>query len=196
MRGFGRWGRAVIVLTTAAVAAGAQTGAGTFTDYRDGKTYKTVVIGGKRWMAENLNYKTSSGSWCYENHNTSCNKYGRLYDWNTAKTVCPSGWYLPSRQEWNDLVTAAGGGKKLKTRSGWNNNGNGTDDFGFSALPGGFRNSDGNFGDAGNNGYWWTDTERGSNYAYGRFMCYDGGTVYEDSNVKDDGYSVRCVADN
>jgi TolB-like protein len=93
---------------------------GTFTDSRDKKTYKTVVIGGNRYMVENLNYKKGK-SWCYGNNNSNCDKYGRLYDWKTAKTVCPAGFHLPSRQEWNNLVTAVGGkevaGKKLLLRT-------------------------------------------------------------------------------
>jgi len=171
---------------------------GMFTDGRDGKRYYTRVIGGKRWMAENLNYQTASGSWCYGSDNSNCGKYGRLYDWKTAKTVCPAGFHLPSRQEWNDLEANAGGntaGKKLKTRSGWSNNGNGTDEYGFSALPGGYRFSGGSFYNAGNNGYWWTATEGNSGSAYRRDMNYYDDYVYENYYVKSYGYSVRCVED-
>jgi uncharacterized protein (TIGR02145 family) len=97
-------------------------------------------------MAENLNIKTD-GSWCYDNDESNCDKYGRLYNWNAAKTACPAGWHLPSREEWGNLAKAAGGtgeygtggkaGKKLKAKSGWDNKGNGTDDYGFSVLLGG-----------------------------------------------------------
>ena len=173
-----------------------------------GRTYKTAVIGKKVWMAENLNYVTSSGSWCYENHNPSCNKYGRLYDWKTAMTACPSGWYLPSRQDWKDLVETVGGvgkaNKMLKARTGWNNNGNGTDDFGFSALPGGYRNLNGVFNEAGSYSYWWTATERTDNYAHMRIMSYssaiDDRIDFNDNMLitrgdinKGSGSSVRCV---
>jgi uncharacterized protein (TIGR02145 family) len=72
------------------------------------------------------------------------------------------GWRLPSTQEWEILVTTAGGssvaGKKLKATSGWNYNGNGTDDYNFSALPGGYRFIDGSFRNVGSYGYWWTVT--------------------------------------
>jgi uncharacterized protein (TIGR02145 family) len=178
--------------------------AGSFTDGRDGQTYKTVKIGEQTWMAANLNYRTESGSWCYENSVDNCNKYGRLYDWNTATTVCPMGWRLPSRDEWNELVAAAGsstGGKTLKSKNGWNDNegknGNGTDDYGFSALPGGYRNSVGNFDVVGESGSWWTATERyeGDNYAYDRSVNNIYDDVQEVGNNKGNGESVRCLMD-
>jgi uncharacterized protein (TIGR02145 family) len=171
-----------------------------FTDGRDGKTYRTVVIGGKTWMGENLNYQPQTGkSWCSDNEESNCNKYGRLYDWKTAKKACPSGWHLPSRAEWDGLVGAAGGettaGKKLMSTSGWNGNGNGTDAYGFSALPGGGRNTDGGFNYAGGSGCWWTATEDDADYAYNRYMYYYYDDVYEGYYNKEGGFSVRCVGD-
>jgi uncharacterized protein (TIGR02145 family)/uncharacterized repeat protein (TIGR02543 family) len=173
-------------------------GSGVLTDSRDGKRYRTVVIGGKRWMAENLNYQISSGSWCYDYSNSNCDKYGRLYDWNTAKTVCPAGFHLPLRQEWNNLVAVAGGdrkaGKNLKAKSGWSGKkGNGTDKFGVSALPGGYRGSGGNFNSAGINGNWWTATEFSDGLAYFRGMSYNYDGVDEINSDKSYGLSVRCV---
>jgi hypothetical protein len=118
---------------------------GTFTDPRDNKTYKTVKIVSQTWMAENLNY-AASGSKCYDDKPENCKKYGRLYDWDAAMRVCPYGWHLPSDYEWDVLMAAVDGteraGEKLKAKSGWNNSyqgksGNGTDQYGFSALPGG-----------------------------------------------------------
>jgi uncharacterized protein (TIGR02145 family) len=174
---------------------------------RDGKTYKTVVIGGKTWMAENLNVATE-GSWCYDNKESNCEKYGRLYNWSAAKRACPGGWHLPLREEWGDLAKAAGGsgkygtggkaGRNLKTKSGWNNNGNGTDDYGFSALPGGFYIGGfgiGGFGNAGDYGYWWTATENGSDNAYNRYMDYVNEGVIEHWDIKNFGHSVRCLQD-
>jgi uncharacterized protein (TIGR02145 family) len=179
-----------------------------FTDSRDGKKYKAVTIGGKTWMAENLNYQPQSGkSWCYKNDGSYCDKYGRLYDWNTARRVCPAGWHLPSRGDWDNLSLAAGGkmedshywgaGEKLKAKSGWNQgeSGNGTDDFGFSALPGGHRNSGGRFLGAGNDGDWWTATGYNAISAYRRGMSYDFDVVVSDYNLNSDAFSVRCVRD-
>jgi len=174
----------------------------TFTDSRDGQTYKTVVIGGKRWMAQNLNYRIKDKSWCYGGDNSYCDKYGRWYDWNTAKTVCPSGYHLPSRQEWDDLVETAGGSgvasKKLKARSGWSSGwgngkgGNGTDNFGFSALPGGGATSLGGTAGSpiGERGCWWTATE-----SYYIWMWCNDNAVREEQLRGGFRFSVRCVAD-
>jgi uncharacterized protein (TIGR02145 family) len=171
----------------------------TFTDSRDGKTYKTVKIGSQTWMAENLNYNTS-GSVCYDNKTENCNKYGRLYDWNTAKTACPSGWHLPSDTEWTKLTDHVGSktaGKQLKAKSGWKENGNGTDAHGFAALPGGYGGSDGSFYDAGNYGDWWSSSEDGADFAYYRGMLYDNEGVYGDHSFhKAYLFSVRCLQDS
>jgi uncharacterized protein (TIGR02145 family) len=165
---------------------------------------KTVKIGNQTWMAENLNDKIINGrSWCYDNRDSNCNLYGRLYDWETAMTACPTGWHLPSRQEWNALVAATGGdnaaGKALKARGGWDNhngkNGGGTDSSGFFALPGGFRFTDGNSYDMGDIADWWTSTEGRGGAAYRRGMSYDDNGVFEDESEKSMGFSVRCLRD-
>ena len=181
---------------------------GTITDSRNGQTYKTVNIGSQTWMAENLNYQPPVGnSWCYDNNTNNCNTYGRLYDWSTAQTVCPNGWHLPSNQDWDILMTAVGdsstAGKTLKSQSDWNSYSgiSSTDEYGFSALPGGLRHSNnidvnGLFNYAGYEGYWWTATEYSSGLVYLRYMnCnYDG--VGETLNFVSRGQSVRCVKDD
>jgi len=169
---------------------------GVLTDSRDNnKTYKTVVIGGKTWMAENLNYNPGgTGSACY-----NCLKYGRLYNWSTARSVCPTGWHLPSDAEWTALENAVDGastaGTKLKATDGWNNNGNGIDEFGFSALPGGLGYSDGSVYDVGNYGGWWSATEGISSNAYYRYMYYSDSNVRRYNYDKSYLFSVRCVQD-
>jgi uncharacterized protein (TIGR02145 family) len=179
-------------------------GSGTFTDERDGKIYKTVTIGGQTWMAENLNYETPWGkSWCYADIRPNCDKYyGRLYDWNTARRACPSGWHLPSNQEWEELVATAGSpaATSLKAKALWEKGGIGNDKYGFSALPGGYRyNIDSGYHDAGKFGYWWTftvtDTYKSNDLAYGRYINYDNGVVAAFDNYKSNGFSVRCVKD-
>jgi uncharacterized protein (TIGR02145 family) len=192
-----------LILTTAAVAAAiGLAGCGnsnpdTLNDKRDGQTYKIVKIGKQTWMAQNLNYQTKSGSWCYKDSVSYCKQYGRLYDWKTATTVCPKGWRLPSSEDWNRLVATADG-KMLKSKSGWNNldddeSGNGTDNYGFSALPGGYRYYGGDFRYAGNYSGWWTATEYISVSAYFRYMYYYYDYVGEDDVIKNLGFSVRCV---
>ncbi|MDR2583149.1 MAG: PEGA domain-containing protein [Fibromonadaceae bacterium] len=169
---------------------------GYLTDSRDGKRYKVVTIGNQTWMAENLNYN-ASGSKCYDNKESNCQKYGRLYDWNTAKTACPKGWHLPTKDEYSKLDNFVGGGKTagkfLKSASGWINNGNGNDKFGFSALPGGFGSSGGSFDYVGGNGYWWSAEYYRFN-AYYRNMGYHEYVHYADAD-KDRLYSVRCLQD-
>jgi len=199
---------------------------GTFTDTRNNKTYPTTTIDGKTWMAENLNYDTAKystydRSMCYDFDSTICAKYGRLYTWEAAMMVCPTGWHLPSRQEWIDLVIAAGGidrdpegwyftshdgspGKKLKSNIGWYWNdtydvsGNGTNDFGFGGSPGGGVNRDDyySFPSPGYDGVWWTATEYSNNIAYYVNMSHSNffvmiGMWY----IKKSNYSVRCVQD-
>ncbi|MDR1829199.1 MAG: fibrobacter succinogenes major paralogous domain-containing protein [Candidatus Fibromonas sp.] len=183
---------------TALPSVDGEVSGGMFTDLRDGKKYRAVKIGSQTWMAENLNYN-ASGSKCYGNKPENCEKYGRLYDWYAAKEACPKGWHLPSKSEYEVLDKAVGGekvaGKKLKAKSGWNNNGNGTDDYGFSALPGGYGFSDGSFGNVGLNGYWWSANEYDSSYAYNRDMHYSIDDAYWDDDYKSYLQSVRCVQD-
>jgi len=177
----------------------------TLTDSRDKKTYKTVKIGTQTWMAENLNYE-AKGSKCYEDKPANCQKYGRLYDWKTATKACPSGWKLPSEEEWKALETTAGGDKNnLKAKSGWMEN-DGTDKFGFTALPGGKHGyldpeacdegCEPSFWDVGSAGRWWSSTESGlggsaySWYIGQDFEDRDGGYIYEASLR-----SIRCIKD-
>lgn len=175
---------------------------GTMTDSRDGKTYKTVKIGSQIWMAENLNYRTRD-SYCYEDKISNCDKYGRLYTWDAAITACPSGWHLPSHAEWETLVTAVGGesgaGTKLKSTSGWLKDGNGSDSFGFSALPAGERDLSpaGSGPEAytpvGHIACFWSSTDKGRHYTE-LFAERDDVWIYNPDD-RGRGKSVRCLKD-
>jgi len=187
--------RATTILLLICVAAFAQQ-KGSFTDERDGKTYKTVTIRQQTWMAENLNYKTGN-SWCYDNNESNCQKYGRLYDWNTAMKACPKGWHLPDYFECGSLPYHSSDHNSMiwKARGGWNENGNGTDDYGFSALPGGSRDTNGNFKGVGSKDFYWSAVEHGSKYALfwsSNELCpaTDAGFV---AIYKTTGLSVRCI---
>jgi uncharacterized protein (TIGR02145 family) len=168
----------------------------TFTDSRDKMVYKTIKVGAQTWMSENLNYD-ANGSVCYENKTEICTKYGRLYNLKTALTACPAGYRLPSDKEWTALTNYVGeqAGKWLKSTSDWNDDGNGTDEYGFSALPGGYGGLDGGFDRAGNSGFWWSATERNANNAWLRGINDLSEYVYRYDDDKTDLYSVRCVQD-
>jgi len=181
--------------------------AGSGSVYYEGQTYRTVKIGEQTWFAENLNYDPGTGnSSCYKGQESYCETYGRLYDWMAAMAVCPIGWHLPSQADWEEMTTYVGGrdteGKKLKAKSGWNDSGsNGTDDYGFSALPGGRGFSDGGFDSAGGYGYWWSASEHDDGYgypyrsAYLRSMDYIYDNSYGVLSTKSILYSVRCLKD-
>jgi len=95
----------------------------------------------------------------------------------------------------SDNSTCDGAGTKLKATSNWYNNGNGTDEFGFAALPGGDGDSDGNFDNAGYNGYWRSASEGSANYAYSRRMYYNREYAGWGHHYKDVLQSVRCLQD-
>ena len=178
---------------------------GSFTDYRDKQVYKTVKIGSQIWMAQNLNYKKND-SYCYEEDESNCDTYGRLYKWDAvAGGVCPHGWYMPSRADWDALFKTVNDGQedatKLKTISGWNDyegeRGNGVDAYGFSALPGGRLYANG-FSDIGNSAYFWSSTENeehnGVEYLWLYSAPYDN--AYFNTGKEDLGFSVRCIKED
>ncbi|MDR2582468.1 MAG: fibrobacter succinogenes major paralogous domain-containing protein [Fibromonadaceae bacterium] len=165
-----------------------------FKDSRDGRTYKVIKIGKQTWMAENLNYN-ENGSKCYDNKIEYCEKYGRLYNWVTAKAVCPKGWHLPSLKEWEAFGAVIGSGskgKRLKTTSGWSTSNNGTDDYGFSALPGGYGHGD-NFNHIGDESNWWSSSNLDVKFAI-RTQIFSGEFDFDDFD-KNFLLSVRCLKD-
>ena len=190
------------------------------TDSRNGQIYRVVKIGNQIWMAENLNYKTAN-SHCYDDDESNCDKYGRLYTWDDAMAACPVGWHLPTYDEWDTLLNVVGdknsAGTALKSSSGWfsrdDYDANGTDTYSFSVLPAGSRSSEGSFWGGGQQTWFWSASEiynDGSYSVYGvawttwAAVFYDadgnlsGGTYasflgLDALGYKDDGISVRCI---
>jgi uncharacterized protein (TIGR02145 family) len=185
-----------------------------------GETYQTVVIGTQTWFARNLNYN-AEGSRCYNDLDSNCEIYGRLYDWETALAVCPSGWHLPSEEEWVELIRfveddvgaehdassphhSSIAGRYLTATSFYDK---GMDEFGFSALPGGWKQIhegiDGFYGN-GSTTIWWSARENDTGHADCWLM--NPGGVFECLNALNEDYreagadksdllSVRCLKD-
>ena len=210
---------------------------GQLIDERDGQVYKTIEINGKTWMAENLNYKVED-SWCYDDLEENCQKYGRLYtataakngesgydcgannacrnydckDASTVRGVCPPNWHLPAFNEDVTslyLTTKKNGNecnlnvfdnllaRKLKSTS-WD----GTDDYGFSLLPSGYRNSGipASFTGIGSAAGFWTSTTgyiNGDTHNYIYTFKTSRDNMYSGEVDKDasSAYSVRCIKD-
>jgi uncharacterized protein (TIGR02145 family) len=180
-----------------------------FVDSRDGKKYRVITIGSKVWMAENLSYIVK-GSKCYGDEAANCDKHGRLYGWDAvygeSPNICPGGWHLPKSSEWRALADYAGGeksaGKKLKAKEGWNNfdgkDGNGTDNYGFSAFAGGHGDYENNFRYIGDISFWWSNNEDShSEFANSWYINSRGNAKSNDFfNVYEAYYSfVRCIKD-
>jgi len=192
---------------------------GTMKD-KNGKKYKTVKIGNQEWMAENLNYATPRGSWCYGDDPANCEKYGRLYDWETACNVCPDGWHLPSDAEWARLFefliangynydgTIKGNkiAKSMAASTDWNtssitgaigNDLSANNKSGFAALPGGYRYYDGRFHNLGDAGIWWSTTKSPYTDVWYRYIYYlSNNAAGRDFVSMWFGASVRCIKDS
>lgn len=156
-----------VALSSSSVSSKA--GYGTLQDVRDGKSYKTLVIGGKTWMAENLNFsKSTDGSivldstFCYDDIPANCEKYGRLYQEEDAIKACPSGWRIPTDEEWaamRNTVKAEFGvsdaNAPLRAIGAWDDKVTATNASGFSALPSGYRTKTGIYDGEGYRACFW-----------------------------------------
>jgi len=199
-------------------------GTGTATDI-EGNTFKTIKIGNQVWMAENLKvthfrngdpipqisddsqwYDLTSGACCnYDNDSSKVEVYGRLYNWyavNDSRKIAPSGWHVPSDAEWQTLIDYLGGdevaGGKMKetgTEYWIEPNTGATDESGFSALPGGFRDAYGNFNSLGGSAWFWTATANGDHAAWYWMLSYAQANAVHDPYTKRSAYSVRCIKD-
>lgn len=193
---------------------------GTLKDARDGQSYRTVTVGKKTWMAQNLNYAVDS-SWCPAGEVDSCGKYGRQYTWSAAMNfnpaydtllwqgydtngirhgICPAGWHVPTRAEWSQIADTVldptKAGLVLKSMAGWDFLGNGSDSLGFRLLPAGSRNTGGLFSETGSFGMFWMTEQMGSFQGGGAYATYGDATVPLNYWVtKGQGLSLRCVQD-
>ena len=176
-----------------------------FTDPRDGQSYDVVKIVNLTWMAENLNYETETSA-CPDGDTRNCKRMGRLYTWAEARSVCPDGWRLPTKEDFESLVAVTSGeaaqspsqsraGLALKASDGWFKKGNGSDEFGFNALPAGY-GTGGKFDGIGGYAYFWSATENTENpesNAFYLFLSFSSDAASLNSFAKEDYRSVRCV---
>jgi uncharacterized protein (TIGR02145 family) len=172
--------------------------------YSDGNDIP-LITDGNTWGT------LSSPAYCwYLNDIANKPTYGALYNWYTVETgmLCPIGWHVPSDSELYTLIDNAGGsdvaGGKLKsTRTEpeahprWNSPNTGAaNEYGFSALPGSYRNSgSGGFSGLGNWGNWWSNTVDVPGFAFSWRMRYSNELATHEWGLKVYGYSVRCVKD-
>jgi uncharacterized protein (TIGR02145 family) len=198
---------------------------GTLSD-NDGNVYNTETIGTQTWMAENMKstkYRngdfigttasatlditsetTPKYQWAYEGNEDKETIYGRLYTWyavTDSRSVCPTGWHMPSDAEWGTLINYSGGenaGDKLKETGikHWlSPNTGATNESGFTALPSGMRYSNGTFNEFGSYGNWWSNTEHSLKDADGFGTGYTVDIVYSFFMSKYNAYAVRCLKD-
>ena len=171
-----------------------------FRDERDGNSYKTIQIGNKIWMAENLRYQSPNSSYfAYNNEESNVPKFGYLYDWTTACKVCPSGWRLPSNAEWTELSNVLGANYKTKMMkpSAWSAEEGANNESGFSGLPGGMRDHVGNYRAMGTGAYFWSSSLSHQVYSFARELGSKAGNYAssEFGTHQGMGLSVRCIKD-
>jgi len=193
------------------------------TDTRDGQIYSTILIGDQCWMAKNLNIgqivsdfgQTDNGiieKTCYGNNARNCHQYGGLYTWHEAMNwstedghqgICPAGWRLPSRKDWKELVSHLGvddAGQQMKVSRNNDPAWDGTNESGFSAIPGGVGHRS-YFGRQGDWAVFWSSTEVDDDYAWFAQLdnyWYTAPPKYKilyigDHFLKENGFSVRCI---
>ncbi len=159
----------------------------------------------------------TTGAYCWYQHDEgNANIFGALYNWYAVNTgrLCPDGWRVPTDEEWKNLEGNAdtrfgqgdptwdrqgmrghNAGIRLKATSGWSYGGSGTDNIGFSALPGGERCSKGRFFIAGRSGFWWSSTMYSESMAWYRNMIYGLEDVMRNTHPKWMVFSVLCIRD-
>lgn len=189
------------------------------TKYSDGTTIRHVTPDNE-W----INLRTGAYSWYDNDFGTYGSLYGGLYNWYAvaSRKLCPAGWRVPTDDDWTQLtdylidnyedITFSNLGNSLRScrqvdsplggdydtdeHPRWNSHfrNYGTDEFGFSALPGGLRYYyDGSFINIGSHGYWWSSTERQHTNAWIRLIYNADGDMRRSSSIRWSGLSVRCI---
>jgi uncharacterized protein (TIGR02145 family) len=159
-----------------------------FTDSRDGKTYKVARIGKQVWMGENLAFKADSNCWAYDDNPDFVPRYGYLYTWEAAQIVCPKNWRLPAKEDYEILLNhlSASGKSSFKQIVSKGRSG-------FGAIFGGWFGRHGYFDGIDNNASYWTSTSYGHEYAFElgiHISTQKAGIQYGDKGM---GASVRCI---
>jgi uncharacterized protein (TIGR02145 family) len=167
-----------------------------FTDKRDGTVYRTITIGNNTWMAENLKFRAENGAIFFDNDINNVSGYGVLYEWKTAKNVCPDGWHLPSGAEFQILID------HFDENEAWGKTA--SDPASFGIQLGGMQDYEGTYSEMDESGYYWTSTEYDkSNAEYFSYLLIDDKQVIDISRKEDiadihgteksNKYSVRCL---
>jgi uncharacterized protein (TIGR02145 family) len=161
--------------------------------------------------------------YCYANDEANCEERGGLYQWwefmqytttQGVQGICPEGWHVPTDDEFKILEGTVDSqypvgdpiwnntgwrgfdvGLKLKSTTGWNAGGNGTDDFGFTGLPGGYSDYKDDFENWGNIAGFWTSTENNIDNSFYRVLFEGNDGAYRKNFGNDYGFSVRCLKD-
>lgn len=169
-----------------------------FTDKRDRNIYRTITIKGVTWMAENLKFKAKEGASYFDNDPNNISAYGVLYEWKTAKNVCPAGWHLPTGSEFRTLAN------HFEQKPAWGKIESDPTSFGIQLA--GFQDYEGTFSEMDESGYYWTSTEYDKDNAeYFTYLIINDMPVIDISRNEDiadihgtektNKYSVRCVKD-
>ncbi len=186
-----------------------------YIDPRDNQEYPLIRVNETVWMARNLNYEIED-SYCYHNLEANCLTYGRLYDWETAQSICPQGWHLASQSEWEELANYFGGFEVAMSDTV---NGDPAKSFGqlviggssgFNAMLGGYRIPDMYLETMGNvfsrydrlgiSGFYWTDDpyleELGMSFVFSAGGKEAKPVLMKNNTLINDrpaGFSCRCV---
>jgi len=161
--------------------------------------------------------RLTSGGWCYyENDPKYAEIYGKLYNWhavNDPRGLAPEGWHIPSDEEWRELEMLLGMSDVEATDTGWRGEGIGsmlkehgpshwkapndkaTNESGFTALPGGYRDVNGLFYVGGYSSYWWSSAEKDAYFSWYRSLYHSSTKVHRTTGYEGDGFSVRCLKD-